>query len=121
MIRFVDMVNYALYIGIALCVLSILMRLGMLDFLLGRYEGFQKVFRKRSFNLDRKGLSNYYSILFLVVGALLLIGGVIILIGPNNVDIITNVTYIVVIVIGLFGMLYLNLTSKFLNIDDSTK
>jgi len=88
------MVNYALYIGIALCILSILMRLRKLDFFLGRYEG----------------LSKYYSILYLVVGVILLIGGVIILIGPNNVDTITNVTYIVVIVIGLLGMLYLNLT-----------
>lgn len=113
------MVNYALYIGIVLCILSILMRLRKLDILLGRYEGFQKVFRKKPFNLDREGLSKYYSILYLVVGVILLIGGVIILIGPNNVDTITNVTYIVVIVIGLLGMLYLNLTDRFLNFEAS--
>ena len=43
---------YVLIIGIVLCVLGILMRVGWLNFLIDRYEGFQKAIRRKKFSVE---------------------------------------------------------------------
>jgi len=64
-------------------VLGILMKVGWLNFLISRYEGFQKAFRKKEFTVDKEGVSNFYSILFFVTGIPLLIGAIIGFIKPD--------------------------------------
>jgi len=109
--------SYLLYIGLILCVLGILMRAHRLDFIIGRYEGFHKVIRKKTLSVDREGLSKYYSNLFLILGSILLIAAIIHLIKPEISELITLWIYVAVLVVGIIGILYCNLTNRFLKYD----
>jgi membrane protein required for beta-lactamase induction len=108
------MANYVLYVGIIMCVLAILMKLNVLNFVIARFEAFHKAIRKKPFSVDKKGLSNYYFILFLFVGVMFLIVALVQYIEPANIDTISLVLYILVIVIGLSGMLYMNISNRFI-------
>jgi len=105
---------YALIIGIVLCVLGILMKLGWLKFLIDRYEGFHKAIRKNKFSVDKEGLSKFYSILFFVIGVPLLIVAIIGFIIPDSFKLISTWIYVVLIVIGISGILYLNISNRFI-------
>ena len=105
---------YALIIGIVLCLLGILMKIGWLKFLIDRYEGFQKAIRKNKFIVDKKGVSKFYSILFFILGVPLLIGAIIGFIIPDRFKLISTWIYIILIVIGISGILYLNLSNRFI-------
>ena len=108
------MENYALIIGIVLCVLGILMKVGWLNFLVDRYEGFQKALRKKKFNVDKEGVSKFYSLLFFVVGGSLLIVAIIGFIIPDSYKLISTWIFIALIAIGISGILYLNLSKRFI-------
>jgi len=108
------MENYSLYVGIILCILGILMRARQLDFLIDRYEVFHKAIRKRNLSVDREGLSKFYSKLFFILGVILLIAAFIQFIKPNDYELITTWIYIALIAIGIIGILYCNLTNRFL-------
>ena len=69
--------EYILIVGIVLCALGVLTKVGWLNFLISRYEWFQKVIRKKEFSLDKEGVTNFYIILFFVIGVHLLILGII--------------------------------------------
>ncbi len=105
---------YALIIGIVLCVLGILMKVGWLNFLIDRYEGFHKIIRKKKSVVDKERVSKFYSILFFVLGVPLLIGVIIGLIIPDSFKLISTWLYVVLIVIGISGILYLNLSNRFI-------
>jgi len=105
---------YALIIGIVLCVLGILMKVGWLNLLIDRYEGFQKAIRKNKLFVDKKGVSNFYSILFFLIGIPLLILAIIGFILPDTYELISTWMYLVLIVIGISGILYLNLSKRFI-------
>jgi len=105
---------YALIIGIVLCVLGILMKVGWLNLLIDRYEGFQKAIRKNKLFVDKKGVSNFYSSLFFLIGIPLLILAIIGFILPDTYELISTWMYLVLIVIGISGILYLNLSKRFI-------
>jgi len=105
---------YALIIGIVLCVLGILMIVGQLNFLIDRYEGFHKVIRKKKFSVDKEGLSKFYSILFFVLGVPLLIVAIIGFIIPDSFKLISTWIYVALLVIGIIGILYCNLSNRFI-------
>ncbi|NVM16987.1 MAG: hypothetical protein HWN80_04675 [Candidatus Lokiarchaeota archaeon] len=105
---------YVLIIGIVLCVLGILMRVGWLNFLIDRYEGFQKVIRRKKFSVDREGVSKFYTGLFFVLGASLLIVAIIGFITLDSYKLISIWIYLAIIAIGITGILYLNLSNRFI-------
>ena len=108
------MAVYPLIVGIVLCALGILMKVGWLNFLISRYEGFQKFFRKKKFSVDKEGVKKFYSILFFVVGVPLLIVAIIGFIIPDSFKLMETWIYVALIVIGISGMLYLNLGNRFI-------
>ena len=75
---------YSIIISIVLFILGFLMTFGQLDFLIDRYESFHRFIRKKKFNVDREGLSNFYAILFFVLGIPFLIGAIIGFINPRK-------------------------------------
>ena len=114
------MAVYTLIVGIVLCVLGILMKVGWLNFLISRYEGFQKAFRKKKFSVDKEGVSNFYSILFFVIGSPLLIVAIIGFIIPDSFKLMEFWIYVALVVIGISGILYLNLSNRFIKpLEDS--
>jgi len=115
------MEGYSLYTGIILCVLGILMRAKKLNFLLLRYEGFQKVIRRRMVKVDKESLTRFYFIGLILIGGLLMITGMIQLLKPKGYEIITTWMWISVLAIGISGMLYCNITSRFLVDEDLEK
>ncbi len=105
---------YALTIGLVLCVLGILMKVGWLNFLIDRYEGFQKAIRRKKFSVDKEGVSKFYSILFFVLGVPLLIVAIFGFIIPDSFELISTWIFVVLIVIGISGILFLNLSNRFI-------
>ena len=104
---------YLLLIGVILCVLGILMRVGWLNFLIDRYEGFQKAIRRKKFLVDREGVSKYYSILFFSLGIYLVIVAIFGFLMPESLKLISIWMYVAV-AIGLTGILYLNVSNRFI-------
>ena len=105
---------YILIVGIVLCVLGILMKVGWLNFLIDRYEGFQKAIRRKKFIVDREGVSRFYTGLFFVLGALILIVAIIGFVAPDSYELISIWIYVAIIALGITGLLYLNLSNRFL-------
>ena len=106
--------NYPLIVGIVLCVFGILIKVGWLNFLIDRYEWFHKAIRKKKFSVDKEGLSKFYSILFFALGVPLLIVAIIGYIIPDIYKVISTWTYIAVLAIGITGILYINLSNRFI-------
>ena len=105
---------YALIIGIVLWMLGFLMIFGQLSFLISRYETFHKFIRRKDFSIDREGLSKFYSILYFVTGIPLLIGAII---GFINLDLYKTTSiwvYIAALVVGVIGIVYCNISNRFL-------
>ena len=105
---------YFLIISIVLFVLGFLMIFGQLKFLIARYEAFKKFIRRKEISVDGEGLSKFYSILFFVTGIPLLIGAII---GFINAEIFKEFSLWLVIAIaaiGVIGILYCNLSKRFL-------
>jgi FtsH-binding integral membrane protein len=111
------MVNYSLIVGGILCVLGIFMRVGWLDIIISRYESFQKTIRKKNLRVDREGLAKFYSNTYFVLGVILLIAAVIQSIMPEFSEIITLWIFIAVAGIGIVGILYSNLSNRYLKYD----
>jgi VIT1/CCC1 family predicted Fe2+/Mn2+ transporter len=104
---------YVLITGIVLCVLGILMKVGWLNFLIDRYEGFQKAIRRKKFSVDREGVSRFYTGLFFVLGAFILIVAIIGFVAPDSYELISIWMFASIIAIGITGILYLNLSNRF--------
>ena len=107
--------------GLILFTLGILMKLRKIDFLIDRFQWFQKSIRKDGFEVAKDRLATFYSYLYLVIAVFLLIGAIILLIGaiilfinPDNSDIINLWTVIVTAIVGISGILYCNLSKHFL-------
>lgn len=113
------MVNYSLYVGLILCFLGILMRARKLDFLMARYEFFQMAIRKKNLSVDRERLSKFYSYFFIILGGILLIAAIIQFIIPEMSKGITFWIFIVVAAVGIIGILYCNLTNRYLKYDSN--
>ena len=107
------MEEYLLIIGIVLCALGVLMKVGWLNFLIARYEWFQKAIRKKKFSVDKEGVAKFYSILFFVIGVPLLILGITGVIVPVDKK-ITFWIIIALLAIGIPGIIYLNASKRFL-------
>jgi len=107
------MEQYILIVGIALCALGVLMKIGWLNFLIARYEWFQKAIRKKEFSVNKEKVANFYSILFIVIGVPLLISGIIGLIIPNDKKIAFWII-VTLIATGISGIIYLNASKRFL-------
>jgi hypothetical protein len=105
---------YMLIVSITLFVLGFLMMLGMLDIIINRYEGFHRAIRKKEFSVDRKGLSNYYAILFFILGIPLLIGAIIGFINSELYNSFAIWLFVAVAVVGIVGILYCNVSSRFI-------
>jgi len=113
---------YALIIAIVLFALGFLMILGWLNFIIYRYEFFQRIFRKKDFSVNKEGLSKYYSILFFVTGTPLLIGAVIGLINPDMFSLFSTWLFVAVAAIGIVGIVYCNVSNRFIKtLEDTTE
>lgn len=113
---------YALIAAIVLFALGFLMILGWLNFLIYRYESFQRIFRKKDFSVDKEGLSKYYSILFFVTGTPLLIGAIIGLINPDMFSLFSIWLFVAVAAIGIVGIVYCNVSNRFIKtLEDTTE
>lgn len=113
---------YALIIAIVLFALGFLMILGWLNFIIYRYEFFQRIFRKKDFSVNKEGLSKYYSILFFVTGTPLLIGAVIGLINPDMFSLFSTWLFVAVAAIGIVGIVYCNVSNRFMKtLEDTTE
>lgn len=108
------MVNYLLIAGIILLILGILMKLRKIDFLIDRFQWFQKLIRKDDIEVDRDRLAKFYAYLYIIVAVFLLTGAIIIFIVPDNVDTINLWTMLVTVIVGISGILYCNLSKRFL-------
>lgn len=104
---------YALIVSIVLFALGFLMILGQLNFIIYRFEVFQRIFRKKDFNVDKEGLSRFYSVLFFVLGVPLLIGAIIGLINPDMFSLFSIWLFVAVAVFGIIGILYCNVSNRF--------
>lgn len=107
-------ITHILIVGIVLCALGILMLFGQPSFLLARYEGFHKAIRKNMKSANRESLAKFYSLLFLATGMPLTIGGIIGLIVAETYEIFSLWLYVVVGVIGISGLIYMNVSKKFI-------
>jgi len=106
---------YTLIIGIVFCVLGVFMKLGWLNILISRYEWFHKAIRKKEITVNKKGVTNFYTILFFVLGVFLLILGIVGFTSPNLIlDEISLWIWVGVIVIGVIAILYLNISRRFI-------
>jgi hypothetical protein len=108
------LINYLLIAGIILLILGILMKLRKIDFLIDRFQWFHKLIRKDDIEVDRDRLATFYSYLYIVIAVFLLIGAIIVFINPENVDTINLWTIIVTAIVGISGILYCNLSKRFL-------
>ncbi len=111
---------YMLTAGIVLCVLGILMLLGMLGFLIDRYEWFHKSIRKRTINVRREILAKFYAALFVVTGVPLLIGAIIGYINKEAFETYSLWLFIAVAALGVIGILFCNLTNLFIQASEET-
>ncbi|MHA1953538.1 MAG: DUF3784 domain-containing protein [Candidatus Heimdallarchaeaceae archaeon] len=105
---------YVLIAGIILFILGFLMIFGQPSFILARYETFQKIIRRKEISVDKEGLSKFYSILFFISGTPLLIGAIIGLIRTDMDIWIFIWLFIAVAIIGVIGILYCNISNKFI-------
>jgi hypothetical protein len=113
---------YMLIVGIILCLLGLLMLLGQLNFLIKRYEWFHNAIRKQKISVKRLALSKYYAILFFIAGIPLMIGGIIGFINPDNFKLFSIWLYITIAVIGVLGILYCNISNRFIKpLEDTTE
>jgi hypothetical protein len=99
----------SLLVGIVLFIVAALFRVGALNILVKRWVWFQKAIRRRDIVADEKAVSTFYSNLCFIVACILLIGIILQLITSDNSALISWWTWIVCIVIGISGILYLNL------------
>jgi hypothetical protein len=90
------------------------MLFGWLEFLIDRYEWFQRVIRKKEFSVDRERLSDYYAILFFVLGIPLLIGAIIGFINPDLYETFSIWLFVAVAAVGFIGILYCNISNRFI-------
>lgn len=112
---------YALIAAIVLFALGFLMILGWVNFLIYRYEAFQRIYRKKDFSVDKEGLAKYYSILFFVTGTPLLIGAIIGLINPDMFSLFSIWLFIAIAAIGIVGIVYCNVSNRFIKtLEDTT-
>lgn len=99
-------------IMIILWVMAILMWIRKFDILIFRYEGFQKVIRKRSFTVNKEGVAKYYSIVFGIAGFV-----------PLFYMLSSEVDFLIWVVYGLFialigSIVYLNITNRYLTFSE---
>lgn len=90
------------------------MILGQPKFLIARYESFQKFIRRKEISVDEEGLSKFYSILFFVTGIPLLIGAIIGFINAEMFKGFSLWLVIAIVTIGVIGILYCNVSKRFL-------
>ena len=112
------MTIYSLIIGLFLIILGVLMKMRKVDFLLSRYESFHKIFRKKQFTLDREGLSRHYTVFYWIEGSLFLIIALLEFIEAFTSENSSIWAYSFAIALGILGILYCNITTKFLNFED---
>ncbi|MHA1720010.1 MAG: hypothetical protein ACTSXK_10850 [Promethearchaeota archaeon] len=105
---------YVFIAGLVLCALGILMIFGQPSFLLVRYEWFQKLFRKTMTSANRKTLSKWYAILFLVTGLPLSIGAIVGYIVPDTFELFSLWLLVTVGIIGIIIVLYINVSKRFI-------
>jgi len=99
-------VEYIL-VTIILWIMSFLIRAGKLHFLILRYEAFQKAIRNRSFTINEEELTKFYSYVFLT-------GGLLTLLYPFTIDILSPWSPILLFGFAFTSILYLNMNEKFL-------
>ena len=97
------------------------MILRFLDILLIRYEIFQKFIRRKELSVNKDGLSKYYSAIFFVLGTPLIVGAIIGLINTETSDLVYIWLFLSVAALGIIGILYCNLTSRFIEYTENTK
>ncbi len=108
------MINYLLITGTILFIFGILMKLRKIDFILDRFQGFHEIIRKKEIEVKRDRLATFYSYLYIVIAIILLIGAIITYINPEIVNKINLWTAIAAAIVGIGGILYCNLSKRFL-------
>ena len=103
-----------LIVGIILGLLGFLMLLGALNFIIKRYEWFHNAVRKQKITVEKNALSKFFASLLFVTGVPLVIGGIIGFINQDLFKIFSLWLYIAVGVIGIIGILYCNLSRRFI-------
>jgi len=105
---------YMLIVGIILCLLGLLMLLGLLNFLIKRYEWFHNSIRKRKISVKGDVLSKFYAMLFFITGIPLVIGEIIGFVYSDVYKLFSIWLYITIAVIGVIGILYCNISTNFI-------
>ncbi|QEE16841.2 hypothetical protein DSAG12_02671 [Promethearchaeum syntrophicum] len=93
---------------------------GQPSFLLARYEWFQKLFRKTMTSANRKSLSKFYAIMFLVTGIPLSIGAIVGYILPDTFELVSLWLVLAVGVIGINLALFINVSKRFIIYEGTT-
>ena len=105
--------DYLLLVPIILWIMALLMRAGKLHILILRYEWFHKMIRNRSFTIDEDGLTKAYFFVFIFSGVLVLVYWFL-----SINEFLGSWSTLVFFAIIIGQILYLNITSRFLIIDE---
>jgi uncharacterized membrane protein YoaK (UPF0700 family) len=99
--------------------MGVMMIFGQPRFILRRYESFHRFFRKQDISVDEKKLSKFYSILYFVTSIPLLVGAIIGFINNEMFKEFSLWLVIAVVVIGVAGIIYCNISKRFLKTIDN--
>jgi hypothetical protein len=103
----------SLSIGIVLFMLGIMMLIWTKNFIIMRFEGFHKAIRKKEIDIKYRRLAVYNAILYFIMAIPLL--SIAIIGFVNEMEYLTYVwVFVPVAVLGLIGILYSNISKKFI-------
>lgn len=103
--------NYSavLVTGVVLFAMAPLMKLGLLDFIVLRYERFHRFIRKnKALRVDREPFRNAHSVVYATTGVLVTVSGL-----TKN-----WIPFVVAVVAGVMVSLYINLSTRFFIYED---
>ena len=111
---------YVLIAGIILMILGFLMIFRWIDFLLIRYESFQKFVRKKELRANKNALSKFYSITFFALSIPLIIGAIIGLLNSEISDMFYVWLMVGIAAVGIITILYCNISTRFIVYDSTS-
>ncbi|MHA1737624.1 MAG: hypothetical protein ACTSXA_03480 [Candidatus Heimdallarchaeota archaeon] len=106
-----------LIVGIVLCLLGIFMLIVPRNFIVSRYEGFHKAIRRnKEISVEKERLAKFYAILYFVLAVPLLTLAIIGFTNKEIFDLIYIWLFVAVATLGLIGILYCNLSKRFIKL-----
>ena len=104
---------YTLIAGIILCLLGLMMLVWTKNFIVLRYEGFQKLVRKQEFEIKYKKLNVFIAILYFIIAIPILIVGIIGFVTELDTMIFVW-TFFASGALGIIGSLFVNISRQFI-------